>query len=432
MGYPVKHAPVFSGCRLLSWILQATCVLVLLDASPLVGQNWPQFRGPTGDGHVAGKKLVTSWSESENIRWKLAIPGSGWSSPVIWGDQVWVTSARKEGRELYAQCVTRTGKLIHDVKIFDVELPEVKNALNSFASPTASIEEGRLYVHFGTYGTACLDTASGEILWSRRDLTLDHQEGPGSSPILHGNYLIFHCDGRDIQYLTALHKQTGKTAWKTNRSIDLSVVGDFARKAFSTPLIVTHAGVTQLVSPGAQGCYSYDPATGKELWRVRYSGFSAVPSPVLAGGKVHVITDFGKPEIWAVGLDGRGDVTETHVDWTFSGSVSSTPSAVAADGLLYFIADKTGVASCLDLESGKLVWQHRIGGSFSASPILSGERVYFFDRDGRTTVLAHGRTPKLLSVNKLETGCMASPAASDGALYLRSTTHLYRIEAKGR
>ncbi|MFP6752566.1 MAG: PQQ-binding-like beta-propeller repeat protein [Pirellulaceae bacterium] len=432
MRYPVKHAPAFSSCRLLSWILQATCVLVLLDASPLVGQNWPQFRGPTGDGHVAGKKLVTSWSESENIRWKLAVPGSGWSSPVIWGDQVWVTSARKEGRELYAQCVTRTGELIHDVKIFEVELPEVKNALNSFASPTASIEEGRLYVHFGTYGTACLDTASGEILWSRRDLTLDHQEGPGSSPILHGNYLIFHCDGRDIQYLTALHKQTGKTAWKTNRSIDLSVVGDFARKAFSTPLIVTHAGVTQLVSPAAQGCYSYDPATGKELWRVRYSGFSAVPSPVLAGGKVHVITDFGKPEIWAVGLDGRGDVTETHVDWTFSGSVSSTPSAVAADGLLYFIADKTGVASCLDLESGKLVWQHRIGGSFSASPILSGERVYFFDRDGRTTVLAHGRTPKQLSVNKLQAGCMASPAASDGALYLRSTTHLYRIEAKGR
>ena len=324
------------------------------------------------------------------------------------------------------------GELVHDVKVFDVEQPEVKNALNSFASPTPAIEEGRLYVHFGTYGTACLDTGSGEILWARRDLTLDHQEGPGSSVILHGDHLIFHCDGRDIQYLVALNKQTGKTAWKTTRSIDLSVVGDFARKAFSTPLIVTDGGVTQLVSPAAQGCYSYDPATGKELWRVRYSGFSAVPSPVFTGGKVHVITDFAKPEIWAVRLDGRGDVTETHVDWTFSGSVSSTPSVVAADGLLYFVADKTGVASCLDLESGELVWRHRIGGSFSASPILSGDHVYFFDRDGQTTVLAHGRTLKVLSVNELEAGCMASPAASDGALYLRTTTHLYRIEATAR
>ena len=426
----MKHAPVFSSCRL--WTLLVTGVLVLLDASPLVGQNWPQFRGPTGDGHVAGKKLVASWSESENIRWKVAVPGAGWSSPVIWGDQLWLTSARREGRELYAQCITRQGELIHDVKIFDVEQPQVKNALNSFASPTASIEEGRLYVHFGTYGTACLDTGSGKILWSRRDLALDHQEGPGSSVILHGDLLIFHCDGRDIQYLAALHKQTGETAWKTHRSIDLSKVGDFARKAFSTPLVVTVGNATQLVSPAAQGCYSYDPATGKELWRVRYSGFSAVPSPVFAGGKVHVITDFGKPEIWAVRPDGQGDVTETHVEWTFSGSVSSTPSVVAADGLIYLVTDKTGIASCLDMASGELVWRHRIGGSFSASPILSGDRVYFFDRDGQTTVLAHGRTLKVLSVNKLQAGCMASPAASDGALYLRSTTHLYRIEAAGR
>jgi len=428
----MKSSLVFSPCRPWSWILLASCVLAVMDGPSLVAQNWPQFRGPTGDGSVVGKKLVASWKEDQNIRWKVPVPGTGWSSPVIWGEQVWVTSARNEGRELYAQCVTRQGELVHDVKVFDVEKPEVKNALNSFASPTPAIEEGRLYVHFGTYGTACLDTGSGEILWARRDLTLDHQEGPGSSVILHEDHLIFHCDGRDIQYLVALNKQTGKTVWKTTRSIDLSVVGDFARKAFSTPLIVTDGGVTQLVSPAAQGCYSYDPTTGKELWHIRYSGFSAVPSPLFAMGRVYVITDFAKPEIWRVRLDGRGDVTESHVDWTFAGSVSSTPSAVQADGLLYFVTDKTGVASCLDLESGMLVWRHRIGGSFSASPVISGDHVYFFDRDGSSTVLGHGRTLKVLSVNELEAGCMASPAASNGAIYLRTTTHLYRIEATAR
>lgn len=405
-------------------------LLMTLISWPVLGaDNWPQFRGPTQNGHVAGSPLVTSWSEKENIRWRLDIPGSGWSSPVIWGDQLWMTAALDNGHTLAAICVSKQGKLIHQVKIFSIDELEAKNALNSFASPSPVVEAGRVYIHFGSYGTACLDSKNGTILWSRQDINLDHQEGPGSSPVLFEDLLIFHCDGRDVQFLAALDKRTGKTAWKTARSIDLSVVNDYQRKAFSTPTLLSSGGRMQLVSSAAQGCYSYDPGTGEELWRVRYPGFSAVPRPVTDGRRAFVVTDFGKPEMWAVRLDGRGDVTESHVDWTAAVGISSTPSAALIDDLIYQVADKTGVVSCLDAKTGELVWRHRAGGSFSASPIHSDGRIFFFDRDGKTTVLAAGRELKQLAVNELSEGCMASPAASEGAIYLRSATHLYRIEA---
>ncbi len=413
-------------------ILVVILSIVFAVPGTAVEPTWTQFRGPGGMGVATSPQSnpPVHWSEQQNATWKTQIPGSGWSSPVIWNDQIWLTTSLNEGREVYAICIETSGKLKHQVKLFDIAKPEVKNALNSYASPSPTIEAGRVYVHFGTYGTACLETQSGKVLWKRNDLNLDHQEGPGSSIILHDDLLLFHCDGRDVQFVVALDKQTGKTVWKTKRSIDLSKVNDYQRKAFSTPLVVNFKGQPQMISPAAQGCYSYDPRTGKELWRVRYRGFSAVPRPVTHKNLTYVVTDFGKPELWAIRLDGNGDITDSHVQWKYTSGVSSTPSVVLVENLIYFVTDKTGVASCVDAKTGKLVWKQRIGGKFSTSPLAVDGKIYFFDRDGKTTVIAQGRKFRQLAVNTLDSGCMASPALIGDTLYLRTATALYRLEKK--
>ena len=408
--------------------LRLPALLILLLSFPASAANWPEFRGPSGNGNVGTARLPLTWSETKHVRWKMALPGQGWSTPVAWDGQLWMTAAEDQGRVLLALCVGTDGKLQHRVKIFSVEEPGPINRVNSHASPSPVIEAGRVYVHFGTNGTACLDTANGRVIWSRRDVNLDHQEGPGSSPILFGKHLVFHCDGRDQQFITALDKATGKTAWQVKRSIDLTKVPGHARKAFSTPLIMKSGGMTILVSPAAQGCYAYDPRSGRELWHLRFKGFSAVPRPVASNGLVYVVTDFARPELWAVRADGRGDVTGSHVAWKAVQQMPSTASPAIAGGLIYTVTDKGGVACCLDAVTGKLQWRHRLGGNFCSSPITSADRIYFFDRQGATTVMQQGRQPQVLGVNRLDGGLMASPAVGGDALYLRTRTHLYRVE----
>tara|TARA_B100000029_G_scaffold7960_1_gene8430 strand:+ start:141 stop:1400 length:1260 start_codon:yes stop_codon:yes gene_type:complete len=418
----MHRAQLVPLCSVLSCLLAVTTVT---NAA-----NWPDFRGPAGNGVVAAK-LATDWSESRNVRWKIAVPGRGWSTPVAFDDALWMTSAEEKGQSLLAVCVGLDGKIRHRVPLFRVEKPAPINRLNSHASPSPVIEEGRVYVHFGTDGTACLDSQSGKVIWSRRDVNLDHQEGAGSSPILYGQFLIFHCDGRDRQYITALDKKTGKTAWQVKRSIDLSTTPSHARKAFSTPLVVGTDSDPVLVSPAAQGCYAYDPRTGRELWHLRYKGFSAVPRPIASGGLVYVITDFARPHLLAVRPGGRGDITDSHVDWKVTSQMPSTPSPVVSDGLIYTVSDRGGVVCCVDAGTGKLVWRHRLGGNFSASPIVAGGRLYFFDREGATTVMQAGRQARVLATSRLDDGLMASPAVVGNALILRTRTSLYRIEAVG-
>jgi len=408
------------------------CLLSCCLGGSALGDNWPDFRGPNRDGRISTARLPLRWSEKENVTWKVELPGRGWSTPVAWNEQLWMTSAEEDGKSLLVLCVGLDGKLKHRVKVFEVEKPAPINRLNSHASPSPVIEDGRVYVHFGTSGTACLDTATGKILWTRRDVNLDHQEGAGSSPVLFGDLLIFHCDGRDRQYIAALNKKTGKTAWQVERSIDLTKTPSHARKAFSTPLVVGSDKAPVLISPAAQGCYAYDPRDGRELWHLKYKGFSAVPRPVASDGLVYVVTDFARPHLLAVRPNGRGDVTKTHVTWTATAQMPSTPSPAIADGLIYTVTDKGGVACCLDAKTGKLHWRQRLGGNFSASPIVAGERVYFFDREGSTTVMQRGRQAKVLGVNRLATGLMASPTVVGDNLYLRTRTGLYRIEATGR
>lgn len=393
-------------------------------------ENWPDFRGPTFDGHAspaATPPLV--WSESQNVRWKTALPGQGWSTPVLWDNQLWMTAATDDGRKLWALCVDRdTGKLEREVLVFRVETPETINALNSYASPSPVIDDERVYVHFGTYGTAALDRKTGQVLWVRDDLKLEHKEGPGSSPVLDGNRLILTCDGMDVQYTIALDVKTGETIWKTNRSINLTEFAPEQRKAYATPLLVNLPSGRQLISCGAQAAYAYDPATGEELWRCRYKGFSNVIRPLLDGEHIYLNSGYTKPQTFAIKLGGTGDVTDTHHVWTSGQANPNKPSPVLVEGLLFLITDKGGVASCLDAKTGEQVWTKRLGGNFSASLLYAAGRIYACDQDGKTFVFKPGREFEQLAENELDDGLMASPIAVDKTLYLRTKSHLYRIE----
>lgn len=389
--------------------------------------EWPQFRGPDGQGHTTAIGLPLVWSETENVAWKSAIPGRGWSSPVVSGDKIWLTTAIDDRRSLRAVAIDLgSGELLHDVEVFHCEnLPPI-NGKNSYASPTPVIEADRLYVHFGTFGTACLDSADGRVLWTNRELTVDHKEGPGSSPVVCGELLIVNCDGIDSQYVAALYKESGQVAWRRDRPGPHNPIPDF-RKAYCTPLVVQIDEQMQVVSPGAGQVVAYDPQTGDEIWKVRYSGFSNVPKPVLVNGLVLVDTGYMKPQLWAI-KPGSGDITASNVAWRCAKHAPANPSPVVVGDDVFMVSD-AGIASCLDAADGKVIWQERFGGNFSASPIAGDGRIYFTSEEGTTTVVAADRKFKNLAVNKLAGRTLASAAVAGHSLLLRTEEHLYRIKA---
>jgi outer membrane protein assembly factor BamB len=412
----------------------------LLSCSLRADENWPEFRGPTGQGLSTSTGLPIKWSESENLKWKTAIHGKAWSSPVVFGNQVWITTASEEGHELFAVAVDRTtGGIVHDLKLFQIETPQYADRFNSHGSPTPVIEEGRVYVSFGSPGTACLDTKTGRVLWERRDLQCNHWRGAGSSPTLWRNLLILHFDGADHQYVIALDKQNGQTVWRTDRSIDFQDLtpegkpirdGDF-RKAFSSPLIVMHEGVPLLISVGSNATYCYEPATGKELWRVEErKHHSGTVRPVVGHGLVFTATGLAKGDLLAVKLGGRGVVTDTHIAWKATSHVPNRPSPLLVGDLLFMVHQDTGVVTCLEAKTGELVWRERLPGSgnHSASPVFADGRIYFFNENGHGAVIEAGRQFKVLAENKLDDGIMASAAIAGKALFIRTKTHLYRLE----
>lgn len=422
------------------------CSLLLLAAAT-TRADWPEFRGPWGDGRTSAPGdtnllgLPLNWSETNNVVWKTEIPFRGWSTPVVMDGQIWLTTATPAGNDYFAICVDKdSGRILFNERIFHHDQPEPLGngaSMNCYATPSAVIEPGRVYVHYGSAGTACLDTKTAKVIWKRDDLKCRHYRGASSSPVLFEDKLILTFDGADLQYLAALDKRTGETLWKTNRSVawnDENVPGSMARdgdlrKSHGTPLLVTSGGKPQLISVGAKASYGYDPRNGDELWRIEYNDWSSAPRPLFNNGIAYIVTGLTKKEMWAIKTDGRGLIPDTNAVWKLKAGVGKYASPLLVDGLIYTAADESFV-TCADAATGDVVWTERIGGKYAASPLSADGRLYFFSQDGTTTVLKPGRTFEKLATSKLDAGFMASPAADGKAFYLRTRTHLYRVESK--
>jgi outer membrane protein assembly factor BamB len=381
-------------------------------------EDWPEFRGPTGQGVSSERGLPVVWSETKNVRWKTPIPGKGWSSPAIQGDRIWLTTATEEGKSLRAISMDlKTGAIQQNIEIFRLNSIGPLHSKNSPASPTPVLEGDRVYLHFGANGTACI-SRTGEIIWKTR-LDYDNgQHGAGGSPALYDDLLIISCDGQNTQFVVALEKGTGKVRWKKNRQ---------GAQAYTTPLVVRRPEGDQVVSTGAFRTISYEPRTGKELWQVSYGdGFSNVPRPVYGNGLVYICTGFFQPSVLAVRMDGRGDVTKTHTAWAYKRGAPLTPSPLLVGDEIYMVSDN-GIAACLDAKTGTPNWQQRLGGNHSASPLYADGRIYFLSEEGESVVIAPGKQFQTLATNRLDGQTLSSMAVAAGSIFVRSQSHLYRL-----
>lgn len=408
--------------------------------------DWPTFRGPDNDGTYpprpdgAPHGFPIEWSEDKNVVWKTPLPGRAWSTPVIMDNEVWASNATPDGKKMFAVCLDKTtGEKVHEFLLFENEAPEpLGNKVNGYGSCSPALDRDYVFFHFGSYGTCALDRKTGQKVWERRDLPCRHFRGPASSVVLHQNLVILTMDGIDVQYLVALDRKTGETVWKTPRTTDFGDVepdgtirgdGDF-RKAYTTPNFITLNGVRHLVSPGARSCYGYNADTGEELWKVTYRGFSNAASPVFVGKDLALInTGLGKAHLLGVRLDDQmeGDLTESHVEWDVFKRIPARCSPVVVGRHAYFTSE-SGILSCLDADTGEIVKNEALRSNFSASATLADGRLYLADERGKTFVVEATPDLPITATNELDEGCMASPAFDGKALYLRTRTHLYRIE----
>ncbi len=410
------------------------CLILPLSLSSLRAEDWPAFRGPAGDGVVQKGTAPVEWGAKKNLVWKQAIPGKGWSSPVVAGSRVYLTTAApapQAGQEksllLQALCLdAASGKVLWQKTIFTeaASAPRI-HTKNSHASPTPIVHDGKLYVHFGHMGTACLDL-DGKVIWKNDAIHYSPVHGNGGSPIIVDDKLVFSCDGGDKAFIIALSRETGTMVWKTERRPTTA-----SRFSFSTPTLIAVKGQKQIISPASGAVYAYEPNSGKEIWRVSYgTGYSVIPKPVFGHGLLFVSSGYNKPNLLAIRPDGKGDVTETHIAWQTDKFAPHTPSPLLVGDELYTVAD-AGTVTCYDARTGKVHWQERMKGStYSSSPIAVDGKIYLQSEQGVGTVLQAGKEFKQLTRNPLEEKTLASCAVVDGALFLRTETNLYRFQAR--
>lgn len=407
------------------------CFLFCLFAISLVNKNscaqaWTDYRGPNFNGHSTAQNIPTTWNDSTNVAWKTPIPGLGWSSPVIMNNRIWLTTALNDGKKLQLLAInSTTGEIDFNLNLFEQDSLQENHPLNSYASPSPVIEDGKVYAHFGAYGTACVDTETGKILWKRSDFHCEHEVGPGSSPFLFENLLILTYDGTDVQFLVALDKETGKTIWKKNREIDFEDMPEANRKAFTTPIVSKINGENQLVSVGPHLVAAYKPQTGERIWYAFFKGFSASSRPLVAENKLFFNTGFGASTAIALRLGGVGNVTDS-IAWINKKSTQARSSALYIDSLLFMI-NTGGQAKCFIADTGEELWSEWVGRQTSASPIYVGGNIYTSDEQGLTTIFKPEREFEKVSENQMPDGFMASPAIFGDCLFLRTKSHLYKI-----
>lgn len=409
-----------SACRILF------CVTLLAFVKVAAAQ-WPEFRGPTGQGISSARHVPVDWSTNRNVAWKQALRGRGWSSPVLANGRIFLTSSvdkiSRPGQSLRVSCRSAaTGERLWMTEVFSNEAPYLGHRKNTAASPTPVVAGERIYAHFGELGTACLDLA-GNVLWTNRSFSYPSRHGNGGSPVLVEDALIFNADGKTNPCVVALSKHTGGLLWKFNRPTT-------ARKkySFSTPLVIEVKGKRQVVSPGSGMVNSLDPLTGEEVWRVRYDeGFSVVPRPVFGHGFIYAFSgDDSPPMLLAIRAGGAGDITDTHVAWKSTRGVPVTPSPLLVGDELYLVSDR-GTVTCMDAHTGQVHYQETVTKGCSASPILADGKIYIFGEQGRGVVLKPGRQFTKLAENHLHERTLASPAVTDGALFIRTEHHLFCI-----
>jgi outer membrane protein assembly factor BamB len=407
---------------------------------------WPDKNGPTRDGVVpAGDaaRLPTEWhaASGKNITWRLPLANEGHSTPVIGGDLIWLTSATRDGKKQWLHAVNRhTGAMVHDILLFENPSPEeLGNPLNNYAAPSCVLDEDSVYAHFGTYGTARVNAATGGKVWERRDINARHFRGPGSSPLLHENLLILTLDGIDQQYVTALDKATGRTVWKTARTTDYGDLdaagkptrdGDM-RKAYHTPSVFEIGGRQHLVSVGSRSAFGYDPATGEELWNLPHGGFNAAVRPLLWNDVLLVNTGSERAQLIGVRADAamKGNIAATHTLWNHEKRNASEACAVIRDGRVFQIT-RGGILTCVDAKTGAEIAESRLAGQHLPSPILAGDKLYFSSDRGVSFIVSADEKLAILHENEIGEPVSASPAVAEGALYLRTKAALYRIEKR--
>lgn len=417
----------------------STFLLFALNFSLVFAQsqeNWTHLRGSNLDGHSLSKNAPVSWSETSNILWKTEIRGVAWSSPVVFGDQIWTSSATQNGKEMFAVCTDfNSGKILKEVLLFKPDSVQNIHPTNSYATSTPCIEDGFVYVHFGTYGTACVDTRNFEVVWTRTDLNCDHMQGAASSPILYKDLLILHIEGTDVQYLIALNKHTGQTVWKTNRPSEYyDNIEPVSRKAYCTPIVVNVNGKDQLISNGSQLCIAYEPETGKEIWQVFYGDDSTISMPLSYGGLVFVNSGWMFPKdgspfyarLLAVDPTGTGDVTKTKVKWETATDVPQISTPVIVDSLIYMVHER-GALTCLNAKNGTVIWKTKLKDQFNASVLYTSGNIYLFSLKGKTYVIKPGLSFQLVAENQLDGMIKATPAIVRDNIILRTDKFLYRI-----
>jgi outer membrane protein assembly factor BamB len=399
-------------------------------------KNWTHFRGSNLNGLAVTENIPLKWDDSV-IKWKTEIHDIGYSSPVVYNNQIWVTTAKSDGKELYAVCTDfKTGKIIYDIKVFTPEEIPGKHSTNSYASPTPCIEKGFVYVHYGSMGTACINTANGSIVWKTAEYKCKHVQGPASSPVIYKNLLILHFEGTDVRYIVALDKKTGKLVWRSDRPAEpyepVTVIG---RKAYTTPLIINVKGRDMLISNGSAVCIAYDPNTGKEIWRVINGAESTVAMPFMENGIVYWYSGFivGKDgskytELLAVNPDGKGDITATNVLWKKrdDNSRNHCLTPVIKDGLIYSITTRNTLM-CIDAGTGEEVWSTHVTSNYDASPVFINGNIWFFSVRGEVLVIKAGRKYEIVAQNQMDSGIWATPAVLRNSIILRTQKYLYRI-----
>uniref|UniRef100_UPI003217297C outer membrane protein assembly factor BamB family protein n=1 Tax=uncultured Draconibacterium sp. TaxID=1573823 RepID=UPI003217297C len=399
-------------------------------------QNWTHFRGSNSDGRANVKVAPLHWTDSENVVWKVPVKGMGWSSPVVYGKQVWLTSAEKDGHAFYTFCFDlETGKLLDEKTIFTAEEPQRIHGTNSYATPTPCIEKGRVYVHYGNFGTACINTNNFEVLWKREDMPCKHMQGPASSLLLYKDKLIVHLEGTEDPYVAALDKNTGETIWKSIRPKEIyDPLEPVYRKSYQTPIVIEADGKELLISNSAFLCFAHDVNTGEVIWTIEYGYDSTVSQPLFYNGLVYVNSGWiflenreRFTQQFAVDPTGRGDVTKTHVQWVYEDEVPQIPTPLIVDGLMYMVHDR-GMVACLDAKTGKVIWKEKLKGNFNSSPIYAAGNIYFINVKGECTILKPGNTFQKIAENDIDGTVKTIPAFVDDKIVLRSDKYLYLIQ----